>query len=519
MQNTAKNTGKYDDFTSDQFVALITKLEQKIGVLNAMLFSSKKERVKTDPIGMSLLFDEVEAAKTEAKEKTDAQDDKVIEIGAHTRKSRGKRAPLPKNLPRERQEFDLDEKDKICSTHGVAKVRIGEDITEKLVVIPAQLKVVEQVTFTYKCPCCEELGEPSIVKSAKDPDPIPKSFASAELLSYIATAKYEDALPLARQEKIFARYGIEMSRTTMARWMIELGELTQPLINLMQETLLEGPVLQCDETRVQVLDEPNRTPEQQSYMWVLTRQYNGPLVFFSYFDNRGKKAAQNLLEGFSGILVSDGLKTYDSLAKIAGFDQAGCMAHVRRKFFHAEKEEKRLSKKGTSASVALSFIRGLYLIERELSGKPPDQIKEERQKRSLPILEKFRNWMDEEQKRSLPQSLLGKAIHYALDQWPKLIKFCEHGLVPIDNNYTEAHIRPFVIGRNNWVFSATPAGAHASASLYSLIETAKANHLNAYDYLCMIFKELPKAQTVDDYERLLPYNAAKHFTIAEYRPS
>ena len=495
--------------------------EQELFLLKAQLFSSRKERFKSDPEGMSVMFNEVEAlaAETPQEQQSDdaeAEDSKQL-VGGYTR-SKGKRKPLPADLPRERIEFDLDDADKFCKIHGQPLVRIGEKVTEKLTVIPMQVKVTELTTFTYKAPCCEGCKD-EFIRSEKEPEAIPKSIASSELLAFIATSKFEDALPLYRLEKIFARYGIEINRTSMARWMIQLSQLVVPLLNLLHEELLASASLHCDETVIQVLNEKDRRPEQNSYMWCLARSYENPIIYFAYHESRSKKAATQLLDGYEGVLQTDGLKTYDSLAKLWPLILlAACWAHVRRKFFHAEKEEKKVAKgKAIAATKALSFIKALYKIEASAKGLPPDKVKEYRQQYALPLLDQFEAWLRTEEKRTLPSSLMGKAIAYALDQWPKLKIYCDHGLARIDNNYVEGHIRPFVIGRNNWCFAATPNGAHASAALYTLVETAKANNLSAFDYLRLIFKELPKAKELADYEKLLPYNVSKHYHVMPYK--
>ncbi|MFW7381731.1 MAG: transposase [Oligoflexus sp.] len=197
-----------------------------------------------------------------------ALDDETSEVKGHARKKRGKRKPLPQNLPRRRVIHDLPADRKVCPIHNQALVKIGERTSEKLEVIPARVEIIEEVTLAYKCPCCSSEAEQNpIVTSQPEPALLPKSFATPSLLAYIVTAKYQDALPLYRQEKIFQRYGIDLDRTTMARWMIQVGQAAQALINLMYDDLLERRVIGCDETPVQVLKENNRQASQKSYMW------------------------------------------------------------------------------------------------------------------------------------------------------------------------------------------------------------------------------------------------------------
>ena len=342
--------------------------------------------------------------------------------------------------------------------------------------------------------------------------------ATPTLLAYLATAKYQDGLPLYRQEKIFARYGVDLGRTTMARWMVKAGTLVQPLINMMYEDLLDRKVIGCDETPLQVLDEPNRTPQQTSYMWVTCSKESAPIIAFHYYEGRGAKVAAELLSGYSGTVVCDGLKTYDSFASQSGAKLAGCMAHIRRKFYLAEKATKKADPKAIpKAKFPLDLIKKIYQIEKEINGEPPDKKLAMRQKHSKPLMERFKAFLDEQKPKILPKSLIGKAVNYALDQWEKMQVFLEEPLVPIDHNATERCIRPYVIGRNNWTFSQTPAGAHASANLYSLIESAKANGIEPFSYLSLIFKELPKITETNDYLKLLPHNTVQHFDLKTYQ--
>lgn len=509
---------KYASYSVDEFVALIAKLEGQLSHFKSLLFASKKERFISDPPGMNNMFDEIEdiLAKVE-KEKTagDCEED-LIEVKGH-KKKRGKRSPLPDNLPRVRVEVDLDPSQKVCSIHNVSLEKIGETVTEKLEIVPSSVHIVEEAVLRYQCPCCSADGL-KVVAAERAPDLIPKSFATPSLLAYITVAKYEDALPLYRQEKIFDRLSIGLDRTTMARWMIATAEACQPLINLMQDDLLETPVVHCDETPVQVLKEPNRRPEQKSYMWCLARQGDSPIILFRYFEKRDKKAVENLLAGYAGVLVCDGYKVYDSLAMSEDCTVAGCMAHCRRKFFAAEKAANQAGTKGVKAiaSTALGFIRQLYAIEKSIKGEDPSQILKFRTEKSVPILATFHKWLEEQATVVLPKSPTGKAISYTINQWAKLNYYASDGAVPIDNNYLEGHLRPFVVGRKNWMFSASVRGADASASLYSLTESAKANGIQPYAYLKLIFKELPKAAVTDDYHRLLPHKVKNHFNLASY---
>ena len=517
METLSELKTKYHDYTYDQLLVLVASLGGELEMLRQKLFGRKSE--KGNPFeGQTLLFNEAEDIVASTPEAAADDEDDMIDVKGH-KKKRGKRKPLPINLPRERVEYDLSDEQKICSIHKIDLVKIGENVTEKLDIIPASIKVIAHVTFTYKCPCCSENGEKeNILSSEMTPSPIPKSFASANLLAYIAVSKYQDGLPLYRLESIFKRIDIDLGRATLSRWMIQTGNLAQPLLNLMREDQLLSKVVGCDETPIQVLKEPNRRAEQKSFMWVTSTHEGPPIIIFEYSQSRGAKVVKLLFEGYDGVIVCDGLKSYDSFAKTNNSLIAGCMAHIRRLFYNAEKAAKKENLKSNPKSTeARMFIKALYDIEREIKGKDPDLILKVRQIKSKPIMDRFKIWLDRSSIQALPQSLFGKAVNYALGQWSKMLVFLENPHVPIDNNQTEGCIRPFVIGRNNWLFSCSQAGAEASGAIYSLIESAKANKIDPFSYLALIFKELPKAKLVEDFDRLLPHKIKAHYELKEYQ--
>ncbi|MFK7823598.1 MAG: IS66 family transposase [Oligoflexales bacterium] len=506
------DTSEFESLSKEQLINRIIGLQADVASLQYILFSRRSEKRKVDPEGMQPLFDEVEQIDLEESEP--CKEDNV-ECKEKPRKKGSGRKPLPANLPRERREHDLSEEAKQCPVHNIALTRIGEKVREELEIIPAKVKVIEHVTFSYKCSCCSDIDATTkIVCSNLEPRPIPKSFASPSLLAYIATAKYCDHLPLYRQEQIFTRYSIDLKRNTMSSWMIQSSKLATPLINLMREQLLNSKVAGCDETPIQVLKEPNRKAEQRSYMWVGTSMCGPPVVIFNYDSRRNTEAAKNFLEGFEGILVCDGLKTYDSFARKENVTLAGCLVHIRRGFVKAEKALKKANPKAkTKAEIPLDLISSLYKVEKENIGKTYDEKLKKRREESQTLMNQLYSWLTAEKPKTLPKSLIGKAIRYALDQWDKMQHFLLDPHVPLDNNRAERAIRPFVIGRSNWVFSNSCAGAEASATLYSLIESAKVNGLDPFNYLCIIFKELCKAEYLEDYERLLPYNIRAHFDV------
>jgi transposase len=479
----------------------IEQLEAMILQLRKQQFGSSSEKLSPDQLA---LFDEAEAsAVVEAEEETTVE--------GYTRKAK-KRASIPADLPREEIIHDLPEEQKICPHDGTPLQQFGEETSEQLDIIPAQIKVLRHVRLKYVCPCCEQY----LVTASKPKQPIDKSIAAPGLLAYISVSKYVDALPLYRQVEIFQRIGIEMDRTTLANWMVRCGQLIQPLMNRLLETLHQERVLHMDETIVQVLNEPGKTPQSQSYMWVISSQKGSasPAVLFHYAPGRGGDVPRELLHDFAGALMTDGYEGYHGVCVENDIHRLGCWAHARRKFMEAK--DNQVKGKTGMADVALSHIQKLYRIEQEANEHikvhhlPTDEAASwryrQRQEQALPIIIKLREWLGKSLGKSPKQHALGKALAYLDNQWPRLACYLDDGQYPIDNNRAENSIRPFVVGRKNWLFSSSQKGATASANLYSLIETAKLNGLEPYAYLKKVFTDLPNAETLEQVDALLPWN-------------
>jgi len=385
---------------------------------------------------------------------------------------------------------------------------IGREVSEQLEIIPATIQVLRHIRPKYACPQCRT----GIKIAPVPPQPIPKSLASPGLLAHVAVSKYVDALPLYRQEAMLIRLGIDLPRATLANWMIKAGQLVVPLVNRIREQLLAGDYLQCDETRFQVLKEPGKRAQSQSYLWV---QRGGtedqPLLLYDYDPSRSGEVPKRLLEGFQGYLQTDGYEGYTAIGSMGGVIHVGCWAHARRKFDEAlraqgknKKKEAKRSKKQSKAEQGLRYIGALYRVERETAAMSATERHRIRHERSRPIVEQIRDWLDESVGSVPPKSLTGKALGYLDKQWPKLVRYLEDGRLRMDTNLVENAIRPFVVGRKNWLFADTVRGAEASANLYTVIETAKANGIEPYAYLRHIFAELPKATMLEDIGALLP---------------
>ncbi|RYZ89877.1 MAG: IS66 family transposase [Proteobacteria bacterium] len=376
-------------------------------------------------------------------------------------------------------------------------------VSEKLDIIPAVIQVIRTIRIKYACSC--GFDDCKFHIAPLPPQPIPKSNASAGLLAYIATAKYADHCPLNRQEEILQRIGCDLPRSTLASWMMRAGELVTPLINLMRDRLLDAPLVFCDETPVQVHKGTGKRPTSKSYMWVQAK-WGGigeRIVLYNYDPTRKAEVAKRLFEGYRGYVQTDGYEGYSALDNIERITLVGDWVHVRRKFHDVTKASDK-SEKALLANFALKSIAEIYAIESELKDRNLSDVLEIRKAKTKPIVEKLKSWADEQRDKVPPKSLIGKAIHYFLSQWPKLGYFLDDPIVGPDTNVVENAIRPFAIGRKNWMFSDTARGADSSANLFSLVITAKANGIDPYSYLRLVFSELPKAKTLEDFEGLLP---------------
>lgn len=469
--------------------ARIQQLEEALRSVMQRQYGASSEQSP----GQTSLFDEPEADTDEEV----ASEPAVPVAGHQRRRARGPR--ISPDLPRVDVIHDLDPSERVCAEHGCELTPMGEETSEQLQFIPAQVQVTRHICRKYTCQQCEG----HVVTARKPPQPIPKSMATASLLAWIVVSKYMDALPLYRQCEIFKRIGFEVDRTTLANWMISCGRLIQPLINLMREHALRQPYVHMDETTVQVLAEPGRTPQSKSYMWVTTAGPPGERVaLFDYRPSRSAATAKELLGDYTGSLMVDGYEGYQPACATNSIRRLGCWAHARRKFVEAQ----RLQAKGKTGKPdqALALINKLYVIERSLKDVDTQARHDARQAQSRPVLDELRAWLQKTLPGTPPKTALGKALNYLHNQWSRLIGYVEHGDYPIDNNRAENAIRPFVVGRKNWLFSQSTRGAEASANLYSLIETARANDLEPMRYLMRVFEELPKTQSVADVEALLP---------------
>jgi len=491
-----------------QYQEKIHYLEEQLRLFKNEIFgrsSEKRHEPHADQIPLFDGDDDQAAAGPQTSENT-------IVIAAHARQKRGRTA-LPKDLPRIDIIHDLSQEEKQCGC-GQLKSCIGEEISEKLDYIPARLQVERHIRLKYACKSCEGVEDdgPTVMIAPPPVQLIPKSNSTAGLLAHIAVSKFADGLPLYRQQKIFGRLGIDLPRAVMAKWMIQSALHCVELIDLLAAEIRSGPLIGIDETPLQVLNEAGRDNTTKSYMWV----YRGgppdrPTLLYQYQRTRSGRVALEFLNDYHGYIQTDDFAGYDHLDLSPNIVHLGCWAHSRRKFVKVVKvRKKHRSKRANPKSLAdeaLDYIGNLYQIEKEAKRQELDaiQIYQLRQEKAKPLLDKFKDWLETNKPLTPPKGLLGQAISYTLGNWKKLIIYLEDGRLRPDNNLVENAIRPFVVGRKNWLFAGSPDGAKASATFFSLIETAKANSLEPYAYLRYIFKKLPLAQTKQDLKDLLPY--------------
>jgi len=436
------------------------------------------------------------------------------EVNSFKRKKKGRKAIDPR-IPRVEKVIDIEETEKACAC-GAELTKIGEESNEKLHIIPPRIYVEKTIRPKYACRSCEgtEDDERSTVRIAPlEPSLIPKSIVSPSLLSCIIVQKYEDHLPYYRQEKQFQRIMVTISRQDMSNWQQQAYKRIKPLFELLEEELKSGPLIQMDETTVQVMGEEERADTQKSYMWLARGgPPDKPVVLYKYRQTRGAYHAKELLSGYCGFLQTDGYEGYDAaLKELPGIIHVGCFAHARRKFFEASK----VTTQAATAEEGMGYIKKLYTIESRLRKKYEKAEERKtflrvRQLCTWSVLKGFKQWLIKQQEEVPPSLLLGKAVAYSLSQWDKLVSYLLSPYVTPDNNACENAIRPFVLGRKNWLFNKSPEGAESSCGMYSLIQTAKLNGLVPSHYLTALFEKAPLASTSRDWEKLLPWNILKN---------
>lgn len=473
-------------------------LTQQFRLIQGRHFGSSSEKTETISEQMSLFNEAEDAADPQEPEST------LEQITYQRRKQKGKRELDFSGLPTEQVIHELPEGERFCFECGEPLHACGHDVLRReLTYIPAQYKVTEHVQTVYSCRHCERTNDHvSMRKSAVPNALIPGSgVASPSLLAHILNSKYVLALPLYRQEQEFGRVGISISRQTMSNWIIALYQrYFVGFFKLLHRELLKNAILHADETTLLVLREDGREARQKSYVWVYSTSGDTkrPVVLYDYQPSRAGECASNFLTGFSGKLHTDGYDAYHCKLP-PEIIVAGCWAHMRRKFTDALKLLPQEIRSKSPAQTGLNYCNKLFNLE----GKYKEQMRsfkdrhDARLKQSKPIAEKFFAWAKKQHKTNpVPKSAFGTALTYAVRQESWLMNVFLDGRLELSNNRAERSVRPFAIGRKNWLFCNTPAGADASAAVYSIIETAKANDLKPYEYLKFLLERLPQGEAV-----------------------
>ena len=491
----------------------IDSLKRKLDHMNEVFANAQRARFGQSSEKTSYVLSEDQICLFNEAEKE--QDHKAVEptedtftVKAHARKKKRTLDEMTANLPEKEILLELPESQLICDKCGGKLKAIGKKfVRREMQVIPRQVKILAYYTVTYACDHCEKDTGFAHIVSAKPPIPLMKhSLASPSSVADIMAKKYADGLPLARQEKIWAREGVELSRATMANWVIRCAQdYLFPVIAHMQMELLSRDILHCDETPIQVLKEEGKKPQTKSYMW-LYRSGNDqkpPIVLYDYQPSRNGDHAATYLKDFKGYVHSDGYSGYN---KLSGITRVGCWAHLRRKFVEAI-PAKKSDGPPTSAELGRQYCDKLFAIEDSLKNLSDEERKIKRLELEKPVLEAFWCWL--ESLNTLKGSALGKAVTYALNQRPYMENYLLDGRCAISNNIAENAIRPFTVGRKNWLFADTPKGATSSAAIYSLIETAKANGLNVYAYLEHLLLYMPGSEWQrypEELDNLMPWS-------------
>ena len=443
----------------------------------------------------------------------------AVKAHEHKRQSGNVLDVVPEGTPTEVVEHRLPENELTCSACGSQMVEIGKEVRRSLMMKPAEFWVREDVYYTYACKNCEqETGEANIVKAAKEPALLPGSFASAEAVAYLAAQKFVMYSPLYRLQQEFERHGLKLSRQTMANWLLNTSEKwLQPIYDTLREQLCKEPMLHADETTLQVLKEPGRSSTSKSYMWLYRTSgcAKQAVVLYEYQPTRKAEHAVAFLKGFSGWLHADGYQGYHKLP--GNIRVVGCWAHARRKFDEALQTLPKEMQKDSPAAIGECYCSRLFKLEQAFAELTPEERYEKRLEQEKPVLDALLSWANEMQAKTAPKSALGRAIHYLLEQWPYLARYLEDGRLELSNNRAERSIKPFVMGRKNWLFANTPGGAQASAMIYSLIETAKENKLDPYKYLLWVLQSAPGLSQADEFwaEKLLPANAPQECHVPQ----
>ena len=491
--------------------AEIDELKRKLEHMNEVFANAQRARFgqsseqKNYVLGKDQLslFNEAESSQDHKAEEPNPN---TIFVEAHERKKKRSQTEMLNNLPEEEVLLEIPEGQLVCGKCGGKMKPIGKKfLRHEMQIVPKQIKLLAYYAVTYACDSCEKDPGLAHIVSVKPPIPLMKhSLASPSTVAYIMTQKYVDGLPLARQEKIWAREGVSLSRATMANWVIQCSEVwLKPLYRHMKQELLTHSVIHADETVVQILKEDGKPATSESRMWLYASAalLRHQVRLFEYQPDRSGKRPESFLKGFEGALVTDGYAGYNQVQKVT---HCGCWAHARRKWREAMPDGATV--KTSKAAIGFRYCNQLFAEERKCVLYKPEYRKEYRQGKELPLLEEYFAWLNTVHPEK--GSKLEEAVRYSINQKQQLCAFLDKVEVPISNNLAENAIRPFTLGRKNWLFCDTPKGAKASAIVYSLVESAKANGIEPFAYLQHVLVQLPylgKSPSHEELETLMPW--------------
>lgn len=471
----------------------IRHLKEQLALAAHYRFGKKSEGFSPDQLALFITPDvDIVIEEKEVKEQASEESKKKRTVR--------QAVVISKETEVESIELDLDESEKTCDCcHGPLH-RIGEDRRLQVEYIPHKTKVVATIRPKYACRHCET----GIKQKPMPPSLIPKSMATASLIAFLIVSKFVDHLPLNRIQRMLSRVGIQLPRSTQSQWLLKIAVLCKPLIDLMREDLLKSPQIFTDDTILPLQnDEKSRNRLIQARLWVYASQSKTgpPMVLYDFTRTREKSGPQTYLRDYRGYIQADAYSGYEGLyAK--GAKEVACMAHCRRYFEKAAL----LESKSGPAHEAMLLIKRLYKIEKGIKGFTDKKRKKYRRLHAKPLLKTFKKWLDQKASQHLPKGKFGQAVHYALNNWDALIRYCEAGYLEIDNNFSEREMRPIALGRKNYLFTGSEKGGDAAALFYSLVESAKVNKLEIYNYLKSVLEQLPTASTEEELKALLPYH-------------
>ena len=462
-------------------------LQEKVAFLTRKLYGRSTEQTSSLGIeGQMSLFDEAESSADSFAVEPDLKD----VASYRRRKFKGQREELLKDIPHEKKLCTLAEEDRFCEKCGTPLVSVGEEfVRTEIEFIPAKVRVIDYYRETFECRNCRREGTGFMEKSPMPYPVIQHSYASPSTVAWVIYQKYELDVPLYRQEKEWADLGVPLSRATMSYWILaSYRDWLSPVVGLLKEKLLEQNYFHIDETPVQVLLEPGRKNTTDSYMWVYCsiKSSSHPIRMFDYQPGRSGTFPQKFLKDYTGYIHTDAYKGYE---KVMGITQCFCWTHLRRYFVDSLPKDVN-SPQATIPAQAIRYINRLFELEKNLEVLSPEGRKEERLIQEKPVLEAFWSWAETASAGILPKPKLGEAFTYAFNQKNGLMNYLLDGNCSISNNLAGNSIRPFTIGRKNWLFSGSPKGADASAGIYTLIETARVNGLNSRKYIQYILGDI-----------------------------